>query len=964
MNFNSLIIRSVAAALAMTACARETEIAPVPAGEDTVTYSFRAVMEGSSKASVSEDGTCSWTQGDQIAVYNAVSGTFCTFTSELGDGLFTFTGEPGADYEFTHAYYPASIAKATSTITLPDEITLKQATSGSGFPMFGTREENNTLSFRHMGALLKYTLVGIPETADALVLSSPEVSISGDFSVAESDNVINATSGNGTVRIPLESGASKSLVFYLPLPLGTYTFNCDVMAGEQALASHATKSSKEVQRAKLIRMRPVTPEFGGGRGTEEDPFLITSADDLKTLSYVCDDETMRSSFYKQTADIDLENVAFSPICTLDLPFTGGYDGDGHSISNLNVSTSGANAGLFGYLRGATVKNIEIKSATIKSGANYAGAITGVLNEGVISGCRVDENSTVSSAARGAGGVVGFVRAGTISGCASHACMSAETDIAGGIAGYLNTNAATQEILVINCTFDPVYKDGKMTAASLKTGNANAFMGGISGSANATDGMGTIKIANCYAYPLEMVSTQAAGTKVAYIGGITGRIVSAGVTIYNCLTPVTYSNVIIGGSRIDAKTYKNLTAAACITGTVSQDGSTISRVISKNTWPVCTYTSKSVDMSNVSIKTGDGNMRGFGGFAFSSDWTVNGKRTYSEAEGGILAALNDGVTAWNTDNPDATAVAWEYDATFGYPKPSGIDVPGVTTKKVSIIGDSISTYQGYIFSTDDLQMNAFYPDASNTYDNMVLNEQETWWWKIIYDKMSNARLEVDNAFGGSTVSYTEAKIDGMAKDPNDRMMENSFQLRYLNYGVGEPDILICHGGRNDFGQFGGNTDVLLGSYTKSALQSAYEAEEGELFNNFSAGTVAILRDFHAKFPEAKVLIIVHDMMSDGYAAAAKAITKFLSGKGFDIRYVNLHKTGTNNATNTDIGITKEGGTHPNSVGCTNMANYIFENYGEWLEGPYVPGEEGGDDDGTEWESEIENFELEDESSVWE
>ena len=188
----------------------------------------------------------------------------------------------------------------------------------------------------------------------------------------------------------------------------------------------------------------------------------------------------------------------------------------------------------------------------------------------------------------------------------------------------------------------------------------------------------------------------------------------------------------------------------------------------------------------------------------------------------------------------------------------------------------------------------------------------------------------HAFGGSTVSYLEEKVEGMAKDPNDRMKEYSFQQRYLDYGVGKPDILFFHGGRNDFGQFGGNTDVLLGSYDAESLQAAYDAAPGTLFGNYSQGTVALLRDFHSKFPAAKVLVIVHDQMSDGFEDAAMAITEFMVGKGCDAKCVSLHERGTSNKTNTTIGINKESGTHPNIVGCENMANYVFEQVGSWLE----------------------------------
>lgn len=957
MRLSLLSFRLLASFLVLLSCQKESEKERVSA-DGGESYSFYASFEDG-KAGVSDNGVCSWSENDQIAVFDALSGKFYTFTTELGDGHFEFAGEPGVEYQFTHAFYPASAAASANSVTLPSNYSAPQIQAGPSFPMLGKVDGKNLL-FRHLGALLKYTFTGIPSSADAIVISSPEVSLSGEFTVegsglddgwirgggedaginedvplksaVESAAEIHAAAGEGTVRIVLTPGEIRNLDFYVPLPIGAYSCSFDVKAGDAVLASYTTKTLKDVERAKLIFMRAMALGFSGGFGTEEDPFLISSAGDLQELSEAAaSDERYRSAFYLQTADIDLSSIeSFTPICSVDGPFAGTYDGAGHTISNLPVDFSGANAGLFGYLRGATVKDIYFSGANVSCSENYAGTVAGVLNGGTISGCRVDGSSTVTTSARGAGGIVGFVRSGTVRECASHASATASADIAGGIAGYLNTNADGNDILVINCTYEPIYNEGKIASAVLSTGAANAYMGGIAGSANCSNGLGRIRIANCYAYPFEMKSTQSSGTTVNYIGGIVGRIVSANVTVFNCLTPVTYSNVIIGGTRLDAKTYKNYTAAACISGTVSADGSTVRRVFSKNTWPVPYYSGKTVTTSDFTVKMGDSNMRGYGAVAFSTDYAVSGLRVYSEEQGGVLQALNDGVAAWNADNASAPALSWVYDPTFGYPKPSRVDVAGAVTKKISLIGDSISTYEGYIFSTDDSQMNKFYPDAGNSYANMVLNEQNTWWWQIIYGKMQNARLEVDNAFGGSTVSYVTAKIDGMAKDPNDRTQANSLQKRYLDYGLGNPDILFYHGGRNDFGQFGGNTDVLLGSYEDEALQAAYDASSGTLFGNYSQGTIAILKDFHTNHPSAKILMIVHDMMSDGFEDAAAAVAGFLSGKGFDIRVVNLHERGTNNKTNTTIGITKEGGTHPNIEGCTNMANYIFEQVGAWLE----------------------------------
>lgn len=929
--------------------------------EKGVTYSFHAVMEAS-KASVDDDGICSWNENDEIAVYDAISGSFITFTSPYGDGVFSFVGVPDTEYDFTHAFYPASVAKSIQAIELPAEYTLNQGKAGSQFPMLGTIN-GDKLSFSHLAALLKYTIAGIPPTADRIVVSSQEASLSGEFPLEGSglddgwaygegedatvnENVdvkadtplkeIHARSGSGNVAISITPGENRTFDFYVPLPIGAYSCTIQLMEGENVLQSKTTNTLKDVERARLIKMRTINLTFSGGDGTQENPYLISTPEDLQDMVMAfeqADDAHYNSAHYVQTADIDMSAVSdFSPIGSVDIPLAGSYDGNNHVISNLTIDQEGNCAGLFGYVRNGAIKNVTLVSANIAAEVNYAGGITGVLYNGTIENCKTDEETVIRAGVRGAGSMVGLMRSGTVNACASHSGVYAGTDVAGGMVGYVYPNAADHDALVINCTFEPVYKGGVMyvNSATLQTSAKNAYMGGIAGSANAT--AGRIRIANCYSYPLRLRTTLSNNETLSYVGGILGRIVSGNVTVFNCITPITYSNVVYSGSRLNAKGWASHTGAACIVGLISDNGSSIQRVFSKNTWPKSfnVANEKTVNTANITLKMGDSNMRGYGDCVFSDTYAITGAKTYTAADGGVLAALNAGVTEWNGNNADIPARIWELDPTFGYPKPAGVDVAGQLTKKVSLIGDSISTYQGYIFSNDDQQMNKFYPDTGNSYSGMVLTEQNTWWWKLIYGKMQNARLEVANAFGGSTVSYLTEKVDGMAKDPNDRMQENSIQKRYLDYGVGAPDILIFHGGRNDFGQFGGNTDVLLGAYDDASLQAAYDAAEGTLFGNYAAGTVAVLRDFHAKYPSAKVLMIVHDMMSDGYEDASMAIAAFMNAKGCDTKCVSLHERGTNNATNTIIGITKENGTHPNNAGCTNMANYIFEQAGAWME----------------------------------
>ena len=61
----------------------------------------------------------------------------------------------------------------------------------------------------------------------------------------------------------------------------------------------------------------------------------------------------------------------------------------------------------------------------------------------------------------------------------------------------------------------------------------------------------------------------------------------------------------------------------------------------------------------------------------------------------------------------------------------LDVPGVVTRKVSVIGDSISTYEGFMFSNDNYHQSKHYPNTGGTdaekakWAPQVHNEQLTW-----------------------------------------------------------------------------------------------------------------------------------------------------------------------------------------------------------------------------------------------
>ena len=923
-------------------------------------FRFRALMGDQTKATMSDSGKGSWEEGDQIAVFDTESGKFCTFTSEEGDGVFTFTGEPGHSYSFTRAIYPASVAKNEGTLTLKDSYTLDELESATIFPMMA-KEFGETITFHHLGALARICFTSLPGNVGSLVISSDEVSLSGDFDIEESslDNgqtdadgegftivedvpvksdastrmEIHAKEGTGAIQVSIPAG-TEAATLYIPLPVGSFNVSLALKDGENVLEQYGS-SFKDVIRASLLIMRPFGEGLFVGKGTEEYPYLIETASQFKYLAEaVASEAKYRSAYYEQTADFDLSGETLQPVGTEAVPFSGHYNGGGYKIQNMSVSSTGDNAGMFGYIQGGSVSNISFENASVAGGGKYAGTVVGYLMDGTVKGIRVDAESKVTSVARGAGLIVGYMRSGIIRECATHGFATAGTDCVGGISGYLNPGEDSHDILVINCTFEPVYKDGHLYGACLAESNASAFMGGITGSANLGGGKGRIRIVNCYAYPLQLSCTQSFGTTVSGIGGISGYAgtggTANGVTFFNCVTPVTYSNVLVGGTRLGADNRDTYAPkSATIIGNVASNGVVVERTFSTNTWNKAWATSNSAEVSskNITKRMGDGNLRGF-------SLTVLDGKEFTEADGGVKTALNEGVAEWNASSPEVEAIEWDYDPTFGYPKPVGVDVPGVVTRKVSIIGDSISTYQGFIFSNETAQMSKHYPNTGGTaaekatWAPQVFNEQLTWWWRLIYDKMDNARLEVNSAYGGTTVSYVTEATEHMS-GVTAACQKNSLQQRYWDHGLGHPDILFYFGGRNDYAAVGGNSHDLLGEYTDEALQTAYDAPAGTLYPNYSQGTVAILKDFLSEHPRAKVMMMITDLMTDGYEDAAQAITDFFVAKGFDVKFANLHKRGTTNKMNTDIGVIKEKGSHPNATGCENIANYIWDNLGSWL-----------------------------------
>ncbi len=240
-----------------------------------------------------------------------------------------------------------------------------------------------------------------------------------------------------------------------------------------------------------------------GKILENDKTLeITSEDDLKAFrKKVNEGNTYIGTYIYLTNDINLDiNEEWEPIGTYlasntsiadetNKPFSGTFDGKGHTISGLKITSSNKGKGLFGLVSKGTIKNLKIgENCNINGVGHCSGAICGYAYNGtIIESCY--NNAEVNGVGQQIGGIAGQnLQDSQIINCYNSANIYAKEGNAGGIAG---NNSGT-----INNSYN---------IGNVKTNKNN--VGGISGFFGGT-------ISNCY----NTGKIEAIGE---YCGGIAG-----------------------------------------------------------------------------------------------------------------------------------------------------------------------------------------------------------------------------------------------------------------------------------------------------------------------------------------------------------------------------------------------------------------------------------------------------------
>lgn len=276
------------------------------------------------------------------------------------------------------------------------------------------------------------------------------------------------------------------------------------------------------------------PTYSGGSGTERNPWLISTADDLKTLADTVNNGepyTYTGEYFLQTNDIDLSNVVWEPIgyTDSDYYFSGHYDGGDYIISNA-VSTGKldedgqATAGIFGCVMDGSVSNLHVRNAdfTASGDESYgpAGGVTGIAYGATIENCTV-ENSRVESErmpddSTCAGGIAGYAIGATFSNCASISNQIVSTAYAGGFVGEIDDDeeyGVERFTTYTNC----YVSNGTVTATTDST-QGSSFAGGFAGMVTYDK----LIVTNCYVYNTTL-STEGTSGNIVSTGALAGYL---------------------------------------------------------------------------------------------------------------------------------------------------------------------------------------------------------------------------------------------------------------------------------------------------------------------------------------------------------------------------------------------------------------------------------------------------------
>lgn len=385
-----------------------------------------------------------------------------------------------------------------------------------------------------------------------------------DYTVATSGGIMGATiKYQAPFQMPIKI-ANTSLTFTSEAGVQTLQFEnptsatieekpewCEVMKTETGITVSVSENLTATQRTGEIVLKNTansvtinvtqkgasSPKFQAGSGTVQDPYQITNAQQLKYISKAL------NAHFVLTADISLNEEAagsgWDPIGKQEAPFTGTFDGQGHTIKNLWMKRPTTNGvGLFGYINNASISNLRLEiSSNGINGGEYVGGICGSANnQCLIQKCSVSGKLTGSS---------------TI----------------GGICGYTNNNAS----------FEQCYSEGSISTNKINWYERCAGIVGRGGKITNSYSTADLTGYDCYA-----ISWEGSVSKCYYSGKV-----SSSCYYFSCKGTYTYydsSNVAPNLNVSDSRNARSATQMKTQSNYEGWDFTSIWKITEGRTYP--------------------------------------------------------------------------------------------------------------------------------------------------------------------------------------------------------------------------------------------------------------------------------------------------------------------------------------------------------------------------------------------
>ena len=256
-----------------------------------------------------------------------------------------------------------------------------------------------------------------------------------------------------------------------------------------------------------------------------------------------------------------------------------------------------------------------------------------------------------------------------------------------------------------------------------------------------------------------------------------------------------------------------------------------------------------------------------------------------------------------------------------------------TTKVSILGDSISTFSGW---SDSSKGGAYYPRT----DCDVTSVDQTWWHRLIYNYMSTGVFEKNISAGNTTI------VQNTTGDSSAYWYGGDFGTRVQQLGLGDPDVIMVFGGTNDYGHtlynstteelidgvemgatsFPSSSDARLAELVATAKAATTVAEADALDGTTYAGAcIRLIQMLRVRHPEAKIVFIIGDYVYTGMGEAARKIVD-----SFSDEYVRKVDILGEYGYKANSAIKKFDYAHPTAAGMDVIASYVYEQVGAWID----------------------------------